>query len=218
MSENNLSIEENIKNLKSDSHPVRFKAAQNLGKMGSAAVNPLIEALKDSGEEEKRFILFALKEIGDESVIDHFIESLNDADWGVRKVAARALGELGNPRAIEHLDKALDDEDWGVKLAAVRSLGDLEDEAGIAPIKRVRRKIKDKDFKKAANKAIKKIEKANGLTKTTKKGKAKGLTEKQLAELIRLTQKGDKITERQISIKEKLTKKATPEQLKKVEG
>ncbi len=58
---------------------------------------------------------------------------------------------------MEPLIAALDDEDWGVKLAAVRSLGDLGDERAIEPIKKARRKG-DKDFKKAANKSLKKIQ------------------------------------------------------------
>ena len=54
----------------------------------------------------------------------------------------------------------LEEEDWGVLLAAIRALGDMEVEEAITPIKKARRKEKDKDFKKAANKAIKKIEKS----------------------------------------------------------
>jgi len=149
-------IEPLILVLNDENHQVRFKAAESLGGMGEPAVEPLIKALKECEGESKRFVTFALKKIGDANVVDHLIQSLNDEDWGVRKVAARSLGELGDKRAVEPLFEALNDEDWGVQLAALRSLGDLKDERAIEPIKKARRKG-DKDFKKAANKALKKI-------------------------------------------------------------
>ncbi|GAB4309611.1 MAG: HEAT repeat domain-containing protein [Methanobacteriaceae archaeon] len=142
--------------LDDDNHQVRFKAANILGGMGKDAVEPLIQALKQGEGESKRFVTFALKKIGDASVVDHLIQALDDEDWGVRKVAARSLGEFGDKRAVEPLFKSLNDDDWGVQLAAVRSLGDLGDERAVDPIKKARRKG-DKDFKKAANKALKKI-------------------------------------------------------------
>ncbi len=65
-----------------------------------------------------------------------------------------------SPDAAVLIQKALDDDDWGVRLAGIYSLGDLASEESIAMIKKARRKEKDKDFKKACNKAIKKAEKA----------------------------------------------------------
>ncbi|WP_225369726.1 hypothetical protein [Methanobrevibacter arboriphilus] len=55
----------------------------------------------------------------------------------------------------------LEEEDWGVRLAAIRALGDMEVEEAITPIKKkLEEKKKTKTLKKAANKAIKKIEKS----------------------------------------------------------
>jgi len=55
----------------------------------------------------KRYIIFALKKIGDPKVTDHFIKALEDEDWGVRKFAARALGELGDKEPWNPLLKHL---------------------------------------------------------------------------------------------------------------
>jgi len=143
--------------LEDESHNVRFAAAEKLAEFGEISLEKLIRILKEGEGPIRRYATFALKKIGDPKVTDHFINALEDEDWGVRKFAARALGELGDKRAVEPLIGALEDEDWGVRLAAVRSLGDLKDERAVEPIKRARRKG-DKEFKKAANQALRKIQ------------------------------------------------------------
>jgi HEAT repeat protein len=61
---------------------------------------------------------------------------------------------------VDPLLETLEDEDWGVRLAVMKALGDIGDEKAIDPIKKARRKATgDKDFKKVANKALKKIQK-----------------------------------------------------------
>ncbi|MGL4670315.1 MAG: HEAT repeat domain-containing protein [Methanobacteriaceae archaeon] len=149
-----------IEALKDENHPVRFKAAENLGAMGEIAIGDLINAVNNGEGEFKRFASFALKQTGSEKAVDYFVEALNDEDFGVRKVAVRSLGELNAVNKLDDIASTLEDEDWGVRLAAIRSLGDLGTEEAITAIKKARRKEKDKDFKKACNKAIKKIEKA----------------------------------------------------------
>lgn len=120
------SVDVLIKLLEDESHPIRFAAAEKLAEFGDISIDRLLEMLDEKKGPVKRYIIFALKKIGDPKVTDHFI-------------------------------KALEDEDWGVKLAALRSLGDLKDERAIEPIKKARRKG-DKEFKKAANQALKKIQ------------------------------------------------------------
>lgn len=143
--------------LEDESHPVRFAAAEKLAELGEISLDKLIKLLDEKKGPIRRYIVYALKKIGNPKVTDHFIKALEDKDWGVRKFAARALGELGDKRAVGPLIEALEDEDWGVKLAAVRSLGDLKDKRAIEPIKKARRKG-DKEFKKAANQALRKIQ------------------------------------------------------------
>ncbi|MGZ7068582.1 MAG: HEAT repeat domain-containing protein, partial [Methanobacterium sp.] len=94
------------------------------------------------------------------SVVDTLIEALNDENFAVRKFAAKALGEIGDIKAVDPLIETINDEDWGVKMATLKALGDLGDEKAIDPIKKARRAATgDKDFKKVANKALKKINK-----------------------------------------------------------
>lgn len=147
-----------LNNVLGDDDPqVRFQAAEALARIGEPAVPFLLETMKHD-ESARRYAILALKKIGDPRVIRDLIAALDDGDWGVRKVAARTLGELKAVDALEPLIKTLEDDDWGVRLAAVRSLGDLQDQRAIEPIKKARRKARgDKDFKKAANKALKKI-------------------------------------------------------------
>jgi HEAT repeat protein len=67
---------------------------------------------------------------------------------------------MGDAKALDPLIETLNDEDWGVKMAALKALGDIGDERAIDPIKKARRAATgDKDFKKVANKALKKINK-----------------------------------------------------------
>ncbi len=119
----------------------------------------MIEALKSDKEGDiKKYITLALKDIGDVSVVDTLIGVLNDENFAVRKFAAKALGEIGDKKAVEPLIESLTDEDWGVKVATIKALGDIGDENAIDPIKKARRAATgDKDLKKVANKALKKI-------------------------------------------------------------
>ncbi len=137
---------------------VRFKAAEILGTLGTAAVDKLIEQFQKEEGQNKRYIVYALKQTKDKKVIPYLVEATTDEDPIVRKVAIRGLGELVANDNIDDIATGLEDEDWGVRLAAVHALGDLEIEEGIKLIKKARRKEKDKDFKKSCNKSIKKAE------------------------------------------------------------
>ncbi|MDR2623661.1 MAG: HEAT repeat domain-containing protein [Methanobrevibacter sp.] len=149
-----------IETLKDENPLIKHKVAKILGDMGELAADFLIVTVDKEEGDFKKFASFALKETRSKKATDYFVDCLDNVDWGIRKIAVRSLGEL---EAVEHIDlisDAMNDDDWGVRLAAIRSLGDLEVEEAIDPIKKARRKEKNKDFKKAANKAIKQIEKA----------------------------------------------------------
>lgn len=149
-----------IETLKDEDILIKYDIAKILGDMGELTVEPLIAKIEKEDDDFKKFASLALKETKSKKAIDYFVDCLGNEDWSLRKIAIRSLGEL---KAVDYMDlisNATDDEDWGVRLAAIRSLGDLEVEEAIVPIKKARRKEKDKDFKKAANKAIKQIEKA----------------------------------------------------------
>jgi HEAT repeat protein len=149
-----------IEQFEDEDPQVRLEAAKKLGEVGEEAVDPLVQLLKSDNDQMRKYATVALKSMGSEEVADNLILALKDEDFGVRKFSAKALGELKSSKAVNPLIETLDDEDWGVRLAVMKALGDIGDEAAIDPLKKARRKATgDKDFKKVANKALKKIQK-----------------------------------------------------------
>ena len=120
---------------------VEFNLAVVLGKMGSAGVEPLMEAYQHSRHPaEKAFILYALGKISDPQIseaIPLMLTALDDPDREVRDSAARSLGKIGEsigPDKVpedqrnEIFAKLLPktkDEYSGVRSKAIRSLGKL---------------------------------------------------------------------------------------------
>jgi HEAT repeat protein len=151
-------VESLIPILNDENPQVRLQAAKSLSKIGKPAVKPLINALKGDEGNIRRYATYALKDIGDSSVAENLIEALSDNDWGVRKFAAKSLGDMQEEKAVEPLIAALGDDDWGVRVAVTKALGNIGDERAVGPIKKARRAATgDKEYKKAANKALKKI-------------------------------------------------------------
>ena len=133
-----------------DSNPdVRFQASKSLAEIGEPAVEPLVNALKGEEGNIKRYATFALKNIGDENVVDYLIEALEDDDWSVRKTSAKSLGEMESKDAVEPLIEALKDEDWGVRTAVAKALGDIGDQKAIDPLKKLGGQLREiKNLKK----------------------------------------------------------------------
>jgi len=133
----------------------RMEAIEKL-EPSEESVEILIAFLEDESHPVRFKAAEKLAEFGEAS-LEKLMEIMDTAEGEIRRYATFALKKIGDPRVTDHFIEALSDEDWGVKLAAVRSLGDLGDERAIEPIKKARRKG-DKDFKKAANKSLKKIQ------------------------------------------------------------
>jgi len=161
---------------------VRWAAAWALGKIGDLqAVPALMEALKDEDKDVRQTAAEALGKIGVPAV-PALMEALKDEDWRVRQAAARALGEIGDPQALPALIQALKDEyvreaveealgkigvpavpaliqalkdDEYVRWAAVGALGKIGVPAVPALMEAL--KDKDKDVRKAAAGALRKI-------------------------------------------------------------
>jgi|ERR1700722_397187 HEAT repeat protein len=150
----------------------RWSAVQELVKIGTPAVEPLIAALKDPRWYVRESAVDALGEINDPRVIEPLIAVLNDmpsvqsaakaalikigvpaveqlisalkdADARVRRWnAASVLGEIKDPRAVEPLIAALNDTDYIVRRTAVSSLGEIKDLRMVEPLITA---LKDKD-------------------------------------------------------------------------
>ena len=116
-------IDKLVQGLGSTRWEARRAASEALVNIGSPAISPLIDALKDNNPDVRWAAIRALGKLGDPSAVKPIIKALRDEDSGVRKTAAEALGKIGDARATVALIAAVDDEDWSVRQAAVESLG-----------------------------------------------------------------------------------------------
>jgi len=84
--------------------------AKKLMKLGSAATEQLLLALRNGDDGARTFAAVALGQIGDLRAVDWLIAATEDRYWDVRSQAARALGKIGDVRAMEALRRALANE------------------------------------------------------------------------------------------------------------
>jgi HEAT repeat protein len=96
-----------------------------LGAMGAAAIAPLMTALKDSDNPNRRLVVEALSQTGDARAVQPIIDALKDKEPHVRVAAVEALGRMKEPRAVDGLTKALRDQDHLVRAAAANALGKI---------------------------------------------------------------------------------------------
>ena len=78
-----------------------FEALNEIG--GKAAVDTLIQSLKDKDWQNRMRAAKALGKMGDKRPVEPLIEALKDGDWRVRLSALRSLGEIGDVRAVESI-------------------------------------------------------------------------------------------------------------------
>jgi HEAT repeat protein len=102
--------------------------------IGSPAVGPLIDALKDEDHRLRQNSATALGYIGDRRAVEPLIEALKDENWQVRISSVGALAKLGDSRAVEPLITALKDESGWVRPAAATALGYIGDHRAKEPL------------------------------------------------------------------------------------
>lgn len=100
-----------IEAMKDENTPVRHKAAEILGNMGDVVVERLLTIVNNEEGEYKRFASFALKLTGSNEAIDYFASAIYDEDFGVRKVAVRSLGELKATDKIDNIAEIMMEEE-----------------------------------------------------------------------------------------------------------
>src|SRR5579862_8670703 len=110
-----------LKALSDQKWGVRKQAAETLGGMGTAVLEPLEGLLADGSEDQKFWVVKALVKLGGDAV-PVLIRSLANREHAVRICAATALGSIGRPDAIPHLVEALGDPVWRVRRNAYEAL------------------------------------------------------------------------------------------------
>ncbi len=102
-----------------------------LASVGTAAVQPLIQALESGEKETRRRAAITLGVIKDAAAIESLAGKLEDSRSEVRKAAAISLGQIGEARAVGALAKATANRDYETRLAAAEALGLLQSEQGV---------------------------------------------------------------------------------------
>jgi HEAT repeat protein len=91
----------------------RGYAASVLGRLRTAAaVEPLIEGLRDEHQDVRSCCAEALGELGDSRATWPLIACLHDEHWYVRSCAAQALDQIGGPEAVAALAATLQSDDY----------------------------------------------------------------------------------------------------------
>lgn len=121
---------------------IKYNAALALSKIGSPAMDPLLESMDYDDADVRLEAVWALGEIGDERAVEPLVEALKDEDWYVRKQAATSLCNLKKEESVELLVNALGDGDWHVRKQAARILGTIGDARAAKPLART---LRDED-------------------------------------------------------------------------
>ncbi len=142
---------------------VRKNASDELGKIGSNAVLPLIEVIKHGDRKARYRATVILGQIRDERSVQALVALLKtDEIDNIRSRAAYALGELGDKQATDALIVALKDVSPEVRQTAVYALAKVGD-AQVLPTLAYVQQYDQGEFygekvKEAAAEAIQQIE------------------------------------------------------------
>jgi HEAT repeat protein len=123
-------LERQLAELASHDPRQRRAAAENLGaRHGSAAVGPLVHALRDSNAAVREAAASALGKCGDALADKPLVQTLTDRSAAVRGAAALALGQIHGDDGIDSLLAILYDENEkaSVRACAAEALGELDD-------------------------------------------------------------------------------------------
>ncbi|MDJ0800442.1 MAG: HEAT repeat domain-containing protein [Calothrix sp. MO_167.B12] len=120
-----------LKEKESSIDKVRFQQYRAALGQKQAAIEQLLELLKDPESDVRFRAAFALREIKSEAAIPGLIQLLEHEDLSVRSSAAYALGEIKSEAAIPGLIKLLEHEDLSVRSSAAYALGEIKSEAAI---------------------------------------------------------------------------------------
>ena len=115
-------IQKNINLLKTTDTSRHNKAVENLVKIGSPAVEPLIHSLKYDTGKARSVVLYSastfikhkyIVKASNQSYLENYYLKLN---------AIRALGRIGDRKAVKPLINCIKDEDYNIRNEALKSL------------------------------------------------------------------------------------------------
>lgn len=131
-----------------DTISARKKVISILIQLGKDDIQSIASALHDTRWYVVRNIIYILRQIGDEGVVEYILNTVRHEDVRVRKEAIKALGELKNPLALRALRECLNDTDITIKKSAVRAIATIGSEtAKRMLLERVSEKsFRDRDF------------------------------------------------------------------------
>lgn len=117
-----------------ESSKVQGRAATALGDIGTPALEPLLNELKNENWKIRNLAAYALGSIKDKHAVEPLIIALKDEHLLVRYKATFALGEINDLRAVEPLIPALQDMDWQVRFTVAQALAKFNDPRIVEPL------------------------------------------------------------------------------------
>ncbi len=117
-----------------DNAGLRNAAVDILTRLGWQAVQPLVDELRCSDHDVRKFAIDILGDIGDVSCLSAIIGCLSDPDSNVRAAAAENLGKIASPEAVPALLDAMENADLLMRFTILEALGQIGE--GV-PIERI---------------------------------------------------------------------------------
>jgi HEAT repeat protein len=120
-------LDQLVQRLSDRNTKARLEAANDLARLGDAAIEPVTKILKENDDFTiRRLAAFILGKIGKVESVEDLVEALGDDNPDVRKSAAQALNRIGEP-AIPLLIRALGNISKDVRASAVWALSKMGD-------------------------------------------------------------------------------------------
>ncbi|MEQ1719989.1 MAG: HEAT repeat domain-containing protein [Nitrosomonas sp.] len=128
---------------------IRCEAIAALGALKPAdAVQPLLDALKDTDEYVRIYAIRALGNfdlLSNESIAEHLHLFLQNDDKQIREVAVETLGKLKAKQAVDELKRLLQEDRSDIRSKAATALGHIGEKAALPAL---RAALKDKAIEK----------------------------------------------------------------------
>lgn len=112
-----------------------MQASYALHKIGTAAIEPLKEAVSHPNYLVREHAVLTLGRYKNPLLYDPIVIASTDPHWKVRRAAATALGNIPNPKSINLLSVLLKDNDNRVRIGVTFALVDLGMSEGIPLLK-----------------------------------------------------------------------------------